>query len=108
MSGDSAKNETCPNDRCAAILLDIDIAIAGLRYRYIAMLNDRYNLFENHNALCNGHPDYGSWQGHVDKYNGMKAWLRKLVDRAAALGCPIPPAAFFWLGTAAPSAPDCN
>jgi hypothetical protein len=73
----------CPGDgdKCKEILDEIARLVGGLkglRTRHIELLIDRYGLYESHRLLCERHPDFGSWKGHVDMFNSIKRRLRKL------------------------------
>jgi hypothetical protein len=64
------------SDPCSDILQAIIDLLNEVAQRFNDALNDPHDLFRNHRWKQDAHPDYGSWEGHEDRYNYDRDRLR--------------------------------
>ncbi|MDQ1500952.1 MAG: hypothetical protein QOI86_4292 [Actinomycetota bacterium] len=62
---------------CSDLLQAIIDLLNEVAQRYNDALNDPHNLFNNHRRVQDAHPDYGSWDGHRDRYYYDRDRLRQ-------------------------------
>jgi RHS repeat-associated protein len=99
--------KNCPDPDCEHLIQQIENHIALMQTVYDDMMIDEYNLY---NLAYRVNPGgslagFGTWLGHVGRYNGLVTGLSRMIANAEAKKCPIPKDAYNWLGTSAPSAP---
>jgi hypothetical protein len=84
-----------PPDKCRQLLYDMLVHIVGgvteqfpfrettiprgLNERYWQLRKDSHKLYRDYRSLRTPHPAFGSWVGHLNKYEGLKDNLNKLV-----------------------------
>lgn len=80
---------TCPQSKCdcGAILQRIVSVMTELRRRIAEMEVDEYGLF---GIRPDKIPGIGSWPGHIQQFRNKQAQLRRLLNEATTMGCPIP------------------
>lgn len=85
----SCATGNCPPDpRCKDLNDEIRRRRDKVTERYQAMREDTHNLYRDHFSTSQAHPVWGSWEGHVDQYQGWQRGLRRLLNEARTLGCP--------------------
>lgn len=72
------------------------------------MLLDRNNLFKSHNSIAQKHPTFGSYQGHIQKYNSEQSVLKQNITAAILDKCEkfISAEANKWANEKAPTKPN--
>jgi RHS repeat-associated protein len=110
ITGNDIKIPDCGNEedpRCPEIRRKILKHIEGMIEKYGEMLDDPLELF--HRAYdSNPGGDLigkGTWIGHVQRYEGLRVGLRRMVNEAESLGCSIPPEAYWWINNPPPTRP---
>lgn len=101
-------DSTCTvDDECARLIAQIKGLVASIRKAYVDMTVDQYGLFRNAFSVNPGGDleGYGTWTGHVDRYNGLIKGLKKKIAEAMLKGCQIPEEAFSTANTPPPAAP---
>ncbi|MCU4582855.1 hypothetical protein KTJ32_17815 [Acinetobacter gyllenbergii] len=91
--------------RCKAYLTEMNEWVAELESRYAKMLEDEHNLYRDYRSLRQGHPVYGSWQGHKDRYNAIRTKLRSVIIKAVLDGCSVPQYIRDWAERKPPEQP---
>jgi RHS repeat-associated protein len=84
----SSSNLEC--DDCDSITQSIESLAIDVERRYEAMLIDEHGLFDSPQS------DYGSWDGHVQKYLSVQSELRTQIAIAKSKGCPVSVSAESW------------
>lgn len=80
---------TCQDPNCRDKGKKIKDRRDELQRRYQEMREDPHGLFQNHRTVAQAHPIYGSWDGHVQQFQGKQANLRRLIQEYNALdNCP--------------------
>jgi hypothetical protein len=80
---------TCQDPKCKDQGKKVKQRRDELQDRYDEMVKDKENLYQNHRAIADAHPIYGSWDGHIKQFAEKQANLRKLIKQYNALdGCP--------------------
>jgi uncharacterized protein (DUF1501 family) len=80
---------TCQDPKCRDQGKKIKQRRDELQRRHDEMREDPQSLFQNHRAIADAHPVYGSWDGHIKQFRDKQKNLRKLIDEYNALdGCP--------------------
>ncbi|WP_233840322.1 RHS repeat-associated core domain-containing protein [Dyella sp. 2HG41-7] len=104
LSGDSKQ---CPSDDCAALIAQINAHVALMEEVYDDMLIDEHDLYRKaFNTKLPGDAAYwGTWVGHVDRYEGLRKGLQAMIARAEAKGCTVPPKAYQMANSPAPAWP---
>ena len=98
----------CP-DPCVELLRKIDEHMKLMDRKYTDMLADRRGLYTlaystNPGGALAG---FGTWLGHVQRYDGLRIGLQRMIDQANAMGCkPIPPRAYDLIARPTPSSPS--
>ncbi|HAG84342.1 MAG TPA: hypothetical protein DCL61_25100 [Cyanobacteria bacterium UBA12227] len=64
---------------CFDLLQKIKELYKEVKFRYEDLLRDKHNLYRNHYSIDQPHPDYGSWEGHQDRYDRKRAELQKFL-----------------------------
>jgi Domain of unknown function (DUF4157) len=64
-------------DPCFDLLQAIIELLNEVAQRFNDAINDPHDLFKYHRRLQDAHPDYGSWDGHRDRYNYDRGRLRE-------------------------------
>jgi len=73
---------------CEDLLQQIIELLNEVAQRFNDALNDPHDLFNYHRKVRDAHPDYGSWDGHEDRYNYDRERLRtKLAEWEADDRC---------------------
>jgi hypothetical protein len=73
---------------CEDLLQAIIDLLNEVAQRFNDALNDPHGLYEHHRTPKDAHPDYGSWDGHRDRYNYDRDRLRhKLAEWDANDDC---------------------
>jgi RHS repeat-associated protein len=101
-------DSTCEvDDECARLLAQIKAHIGVMRVANTEMLADQHGLFRNAFNVNPGGPlaGFGTWTGHVDRYNGLVTGLARMIQEAMAKGCAVPAEAYEWLNRPPPNAP---
>jgi hypothetical protein len=65
---------------CFDLLQQIISLYEEVKFRYEDLLRDNHKLYRNHRRLDQRHRDYGSWEGHQQKYEKERAKLKRLLD----------------------------
>lgn len=68
------------------------------------MLRDQHHLCESDPKPAS--KGSGTWAGHRKAYEGYQRGLRKAIQEALAMGCPVPPEALEWASRPVPQAPS--
>jgi hypothetical protein len=76
---------------CEPIQREIDGLVYELEMREERLLMDEHSLYEYHRTLRLAHPDHGSWEGHIQKYQKIQQDLRLAIAKAKAKNCPYNP-----------------
>ncbi|MGT2476679.1 eCIS core domain-containing protein [Paraburkholderia terrae] len=66
-------------DPCFDLLQAIIEFLNEVAQRFNDALNDPHDLFRDHRTVKEAHPDYGSWDGHRDRYNYTRDNLRRKI-----------------------------
>ena len=66
---------------CEGLRGQITLFRSELSQRYYDMLGDRHGLYK---IRPHGFPPYGSWDGHVEQYEGWQSGLRNRLNQATA------------------------
>src|SRR5262249_33159931 len=66
-------------DPCLDILEAIIALLDEVAQRFNDAINDPHELFKYHRRARDAHPDYGSWDGHRDRYYYDRERLRQKV-----------------------------
>ena len=96
----------CPKD-CSKLIAQIRDQVTVMREAYEDLMWDEHNLFAKANVQNPGGDlaGYGTWQGHLVRYDGLRVGLERMVAQAEAAGCPVPDEALIWLDMPTPLAP---
>ena len=78
---------SAPDPSCVALLAKISSRMTELEKRLSDMETDKLGLFQIRPRAI---PGKGSWPGHIDQFKGKQQNLRKMLDNATTLCCPIP------------------
>ena len=81
------------NEDCERLALQIAAHVAGMKKKWNELATDPRNLY-NLAKYSNPGGDlagYGTWNGHVIRYEGLRFGLRGLIEQAQRKGCAIPP-----------------
>ncbi|RUL74071.1 RHS repeat-associated core domain-containing protein [Dyella choica] len=104
LTGDSKQ---CPDDDCAALIAQINAHVALMEEVYDDMLIDEHDLY--HKAFDTKLPGeaayWGTWTGHVNRYEGLRKGLQAMIAKAEARGCTVPPKAYQMASSPAPAWP---
>lgn len=101
-------DSTCEvDDECAKLIAQIKQLVGSIRKAYVDLVADKYGLFRNHFSASRGGPleGMGTWQGHIDRYNGLITGLNRKIQEAMSKGCQIPVEVLEILNTPPPTAP---
>jgi RHS repeat-associated protein len=104
----NALTQLCPvQDDCTELLTKIKNHMAVMNAKYADMTKDPYDLFHKAYSTAQAGPlgRFGTYLGHVGRYEGLRAGLQKMVQRAEQQGCPVPPEAYEILSRPAPLIP---
>lgn len=78
-------------DRCGPITAQIIKVMAELTGRILDLEADKFGLYGIRPSAL---PGVGSWPGHIQQFQQKQAYLRRLLNQASAMGCPVPPGAW--------------
>lgn len=86
----------------------VDAQAKIVKFRYYDLLLDRNNLYKSHNSISQKHPTFGSYQGHVQKYNSEQNILKQNITAALLDKCDkfISTEAKKWASEKAPTKPN--
>ncbi|MGO4450588.1 hypothetical protein AB4Y96_16850 [Phyllobacterium sp. TAF24] len=77
-----------------------------LEERYNDMVEDKANIFYNHYYKWQAHPQYRSWEGHLEQYRDKQKNLARQMQDAEKAGCKIDtPDAEEWATNSPPQSP---
>lgn len=100
-------SQCLPDDPCENLRRRMEAHMDVMERKYLDLFNDPRNLY---NLAFDSNPggglaNYGTWLGHVSRYNGLRDGLNNMIGEALRMGCPIPIRAYTWLLTSAPIKP---
>jgi RHS repeat-associated protein len=104
LTGDQNK---CPKDDCEEIVSKINSLVSLMEDKYDEMLADQHDLYNKafDTKLPGDAAYWGTWIGHVNRYEGLRKGLQRLIGEAETKGCPVPAKAYQMANTPAPAWP---
>lgn len=108
MGASDSQTSDCPD--CAALIAQINAHVELMEETYDDMLADEHNLYTRafNTKLPGDEASWGTWVGHVTRYEGLQKGLQNMIKQAEAKGCTVPPKAYQMANTPAPHAPINN
>ena len=106
---DTTEYDFCPlkeNNKCGPILQKIENLKNSIKFRYYDMLRDRYGLYKKYRKIRSPHPTFGSWEGHIQRYQEEQADLRLEIGFAEMEKCPVSSEAKKWSVKPPPPKPN--
>jgi hypothetical protein len=102
------KPKQCEGDKdCSKIQAEINALVSSLKQREGDLLIDRHYLYEDHKKICDAHPQFGSWEGHIQRYLNEQQDLRYAIAEAQRLRCSYNPEADELANSPPPNKPYC-
>lgn len=95
----SGSTDAADCNDCPSIEQRLDALANGLEMRYEQMMVDEHGLFYS------PHPDYGSWEGHQQRYLREQGDLRFEIAFAESKGCRVSDYARYWSTEPPPAEP---
>lgn len=109
-AANAARDKQCSSDDCAALIAKINAHVELMEEVYDDMLADEHDLYHKaFNTRMSGEGgNWGTWVGHVDRYEGLRKGLKRMISEAEEKGCPVSAKAYQMANTPAPAWPASN